>query len=87
MRADEWDAVADFLWANREMFTGVSLLQDAGDKAYPQAPREEVSTEADIARWNSLRLRHVDYTKLHEKTDQTALKDIVACAGGACELV
>ncbi len=82
----EWEAVADFIWANRALFTGVSLLQDAGDKAYMQAPREEVSTEADIAKWNSLRPRHVDYTKLREHTDETNLKEIIACAGGACEL-
>lgn len=87
VRADEWTAVADFIWANRALFTGVSLLQDAGDKAYAQAPREEVMTDADIARWNALRPRKVDYTKLSEHTDETSLKDIVACAGGACELV
>lgn len=87
VRADEWTAVADFIWANRALFTGVSLLQDAGDKAYAQAPREEVMTESDIARWNALRPRAVDYTKLREHTDETSLKDIVACAGGACELV
>ena len=86
VRPDEWDAVADFIWANRALFTGVSLLQDAGDKAYAQAPREEVMTDADIARWNALRPRLVDYTKLREHTDETSLKDIVACAGGACEL-
>lgn len=86
VRADEWEAVADFIWSNRALFTGVSLLQDAGDKAYAQAPREEVMTDADIARWNALRPRHVDYTKLREHTDETSLKDIVACAGGACEL-
>ncbi|MEZ0217376.1 MAG: ATP cone domain-containing protein [Rariglobus sp.] len=86
VRADEWTAVADFIWANRALFTGVSLLQDAGDKAYAQAPREEVMTDADIARWNALRPRKVDYTKLAEHTDETSLKDIVACAGGACEL-
>jgi ribonucleoside-diphosphate reductase alpha chain len=86
VRADEWDAVADFIWANRALFTGVSLLQDAGDKAYAQAPREEVMTDTDIAKWNALRPRHVDYTKLREHTDETSLKDIVACAGGACEL-
>ena len=63
-----------------------ALLQDAGDKAYMQAPREEVSTEADIAKWNSLRPRHVDYTKLREHSDETNLKDIAACAGGACDL-
>jgi ribonucleoside-diphosphate reductase alpha chain len=86
VRPDEWEAVADFIWSNRALFTGVSLLQDAGDKAYMQAPREEVMTEGDIARWNALRPRHVDYTKLREHSDETSLKDIVACAGGACEL-
>ena len=86
VRADEWAAVADFIWSNRALFTGVSLLQDAGDKVYAQAPREEVSTDADIAKWNALRPRPVDYTQLHEHTDETSLKDIVACAGGACEL-
>lgn len=86
VRADEWDAVANFIWSNRELFTGVSLLQEAGDKAYAQAPREEVLTDADIARWNTLRPRKADYTKLAELTDETSHKDIVACAGGACEL-
>lgn len=86
VRADEWDAVADFIWSHREYFTGVSLLQEAGDKIYPQAPREEIVSETDVAKWNALRPRAVDYTKFHETTDETALKDIVACAGGACEL-
>ena len=87
VRADEWEAVAEFIWSNRALFTGVSLLQDAGDKIYAQAPREEVATDADIAKWNALRPRPVDYTKLHEQTDETSHKDIVACAGGACDLV
>ncbi|MCU0794050.1 MAG: ATP cone domain-containing protein [Opitutaceae bacterium] len=86
VRPDEWQAVAEFLWAHRDYFTGVSLLQDSGDKLYAQAPREEVATETDIAKWNALRPRPVDYTRLHETSDETALKDIVACAGGACEL-
>lgn len=84
--ADEWDAVSDFIWANRAYFTGISLLAKTGDKAYAQAPREEVSTEADIARWNSLRPKFVDYAKMAEDGDHTDLRGIVACAGGACEL-
>ena len=87
MRQDEWNDVAEFIWENRESFTGVSLLQDAGDKIYPQAPREEIVTETDVAKWNALKPRRVDYTKMREATDETNLKDIVACAGGACELV
>ncbi len=86
VRPDEWNEVQDFIWANREFFTGISLLQDAGDKAYMQAPREEVSTEADVAAWNTLRPLKVDYTKMREATDETALKEHIACAGGTCEL-
>jgi ribonucleoside-triphosphate reductase (thioredoxin) len=87
VKPTEWEAVAEFIWSNREYFTGVSLLPSSGDKLYAQAPREEVVTEDDIAKWNRLRYRPVDYTQLREETDQTALKDVVACAGGACELI
>lgn len=87
VRAEEWDQIADFIWSNRRFFTGISLLQDAGDKAYAQAPREEVTTESDIHKWNSLRPHRVDYTKMREASDETDLKAAPACAGGACELV
>ena len=86
VRPEEWDEVAAFIWANRRFFTGISLFQDAGDKAYAQAPREEVTTEADVLKWNALRPYRVDYTLMREETDETELKQTVACAGGACEL-
>ncbi len=86
VRPDEWDEVADFIWANRAYFTGISLLQDAGDKAYLQAPREEVATESDVQRWNALKPNRVDYTEMREQSDETELKQVIACAGGACEL-
>ncbi len=87
VRPEEWEEVANFIWSNRRFFTGISLLQDAGDKVYAQAPREEVMTETDIAKWNSLRPAKVDYTQMREATDETELKESVACAGGACEIV
>jgi ribonucleoside-diphosphate reductase alpha chain len=86
VRPDEWDAVADFIWRNRAGFTGVALLSHDGDKRYPQAPREAVVTDEDVARWNRLKYHPVDYRLLAEETDETALKDVAACAGGACEL-
>ena len=82
----EWAAVADFIWRHRAGFTGVALLGDDGDKRYPQAPREAVTTEDDVAKWNRLKYHPVDYTQLVETTDETALKEVAACAGGACEL-
>lgn len=86
VRPDEWDEVAEFIWSNRAYFTGISLLQDAGDKTYPQAPREEVSAEADVAKWNALRPYRVDYTQMKESSDETDLKQSTACAGGACDI-
>ncbi len=86
VKPEEWDAVARFIWENREYFTGISLLAHSGDKTYAQAPREEVTTEEDVARWNRLRYKPVDYTTLLEQRDDTSLKETVACAGGACDL-
>lgn len=82
----EWDAVADFIWDNRAYFTGVSILPASGDKDYPQAPNEEVTTAADIAKWNGLSYAPVDYALMSEAADYTSLKETVACAGGACEI-
>jgi ribonucleoside-diphosphate reductase alpha chain len=87
VRDDEWDSVQRFIWDNRQYFTGISLLRETGDKVYTQAPREEVTTDTDMARWNALAYRHVDYTMLFEGTDLTTLADTVACAGGACEII
>lgn len=86
VKPEEWDAVADFIWKYRDSFTGVALLGDDGDKRYAQAPREEVRTEDDFAKWNRLRYVPVNYTQLVENADNTALKEVAACAGGACEL-
>ncbi|MBI2496676.1 MAG: recombinase [Opitutae bacterium] len=84
--AGDWEAVADFIWRHREGFTGVALFAHDGAKRYPQAPREAVETDEDVVRWNRLKYQPVDYRQLAEKTDETALKDVAACAGGACEL-
>lgn len=86
VRPDEWDEVEHFIWRNREFFTGISLLSSSGDKRYPQAPREEVTTEEDIAKWNRLAYRKVEYDQLREEIDQTTLLLTPACAGGSCDL-
>jgi len=87
VRPDEWSAVAEYIWTHRHSFTGVALLQDHGDKVYAQAPREGVVTPADIEKWNALVYSPVDFTTLEESEDITELKQVAACAGGACELV
>jgi ribonucleoside-diphosphate reductase alpha chain len=87
VQPDEWEQVQEFIWSNRDFFTGISLLAHDGDKRYAQAPRESISTEEDILKWNRLKYQTIDYTQLKEKTDETELKSTPACAGGACETI
>lgn len=87
VKADEWAAVADYIWSHRHSFTGVAMFQDSGDKVYAQAPREGIATPEDIEKWNRLGYVPVDFTTLEESEDITELKQVAACAGGACELV
>lgn len=89
VRPEEWDKVADYLWENREFFTGVSLLASSGDKDYAFSPMEKVETPADEARWNAIleNYKPVDYTTLFEESDATDLTAEVACAGGTCAIV
>jgi len=89
VREDEWEKVAEYLWDNREFFTGVSLLPVTGDKDYLFAPNEEITTESDETRWNNLLAQYkpVDYTTLVENEDSTDLTSEPACAGGACSIV
>ncbi len=87
VKQEEWNAIGDFIWQHRANFTGVALLGHDGDKRYAQAPREAVITDDDATRWNRLKYVQVDYTALREASDETALKEVAACAGGKCELV
>lgn len=45
---DDWDAVEEYIFENRQHFAGISLLAAAGDKAYAQAPFTEVNTAEEI---------------------------------------
>lgn len=89
VQADEWEAVANYIWGHRDDFTGVSLLPSTADKNYSFAPLEAVTTEADERRWLELvsLYKPVDYTAILETEDGTSLTGEAACAGGACAIV
>ncbi len=38
VKDDEWQAVEEYIYNNRQAFAGISLLADGGDLDYPQAP-------------------------------------------------
>ena len=84
IKQQEWGTVGDWLWENREYFTALSFLpEDLG--TYTQAPFETINEEEFNKRISSLHT--LDLSKVVEFSDETALMDQAACAGGACEVV
>ena len=84
IKQDEWPAVGEWLYENKEYFTALSFLpEDLG--TYKQAPFETITEEQFNEAVKSL--NEVDLSRVIEMTDNTALMDQAACAGGACEVV
>jgi ribonucleoside-triphosphate reductase len=80
----EWEQVGNWMWENRETFNGLSVLPYFGG-SYTQAPFEDITKEKfeELAQ----HLHSIDLSKVVEFSDETALMDQAACAGGACEIV
>jgi ribonucleoside-diphosphate reductase alpha chain len=84
IKEDEWEKVGQWMWENKETFNGLSVLPYHGG-SYVQAPFEDITEE----QFNDMvtHLHNVDLSKVIEFSDNTALMDQAACAGGACEIV
>jgi ribonucleoside-diphosphate reductase alpha chain len=80
----EWEQVGNWMWENKETFNGLSVLPYFGG-TYTQAPFEDITKEKfeEMAQY----LHSIDLSKVVEFSDETALMDQAACAGGACEIV
>ena len=83
IREGEWDAVRDWMWANRKVYNGLSVLPFDGG-TYKQAPFEDCSQEEYEKLLISL--KELDLTQVIEYNDNTNLTGELACAGGACEV-
>jgi ribonucleoside-diphosphate reductase alpha chain len=80
---DEWEAVGGWMWENREVYNGLSVLPHFGG-TYKQSPFEDITKEEYEERIKSL--KGVDLTNVTELDDQVEFGAIAACAGGACEI-
>jgi len=79
----EWEAVGQWMWNNRDVYNGLSVLPfDNG--SYVQAPFESITKEEYEEKIKHL--TSIDLTKVIELDDVTDLKGEAACAGGACEI-
>jgi ribonucleoside-triphosphate reductase len=79
----EWADVGEWMWENRDIYNGLSVLPYDGG-SYKQAPFEDCSKETYEAMLETL--EEVDLTKIVEIEDNTNLTGELACAGGACEI-
>tara|TARA_R100000664_G_C2758320_1_gene147101 strand:- start:1376 stop:3244 length:1869 start_codon:yes stop_codon:yes gene_type:complete len=79
----EWADVGEWMWENRKVYNGLSVLPYDGG-TYKQAPFEDCSKETYEAMLATL--EEVDLTKVIEVDDNTDLSGELACSGGACEI-
>jgi ribonucleoside-triphosphate reductase len=79
----EWADVGEWMWENRNVYNGLSVLPYDGG-TYKQAPFEDCSKETYEVMLETL--EEVDLTKVIEIEDNTNLSGELACAGGACEI-
>ena len=84
IQENEWEQVGNWMWENKDTFNGLSVLPYFGG-TYTQAPFEDITEE----QFNEMatHLHNIDLSKIVEFSDDTALMDQAACAGGACEIV
>jgi len=83
IKDDEWDIVGDWMWINRNVYNGLSVLPYDGG-TYVQAPFEDCDRET-YERMLEL-VKNVDLDLITEVTDETDLSGEVACSGGSCEI-
>ncbi|CAB4125462.1 hypothetical protein UFOVP53_144 [uncultured Caudovirales phage] len=83
IKDDEWDAVGQWMWANKEFYNGLSCLP-YNTGSYKQTPFETITSE----QYSEMEkhLVNVDLTNIVEDGDDTDLSGEIACSGGACEL-
>ena len=84
---DEFLQVAQWIWNNFDLCSGISLLPFS-DHLYQQAPYESI----DSSKYKELLAampKNIEWTDLvnYEQEDNTTGSQELACVGGACEIV
>lgn len=79
----EWETVGEWMWNNRGIYNGLSVLPHDGG-TYVQAPFEDCDQET-YQRMLEM-VKNVNLDLVIETTDETDLSGEIACGGGACEI-
>lgn len=84
IRDHEWGAVGEWMWENKEHYTGLSVLPHDGG-SYIQAPFEDITKE----KYEEMleHLQGIDLSQIIEEDDDTNLSGEVACGADGCIVV
>ena len=80
----EWEDVGEWMWENRSVYNGLSVLPYDGG-SYKQMPFQEITKEQYEKLLNYV--QKIDLSEVQEDEDNTTLKESVACGGGVCEVL
>jgi ribonucleoside-diphosphate reductase alpha chain len=80
---NEWQASVNWMWENREVYNGLSVLDFDGG-TYVQAPFEDMTEDAYYERDEML--KDVNFDRVVEMDDNVEFGQTAACAGNACEI-
>lgn len=83
LKADEWEECGDWMWENKDYYTGIAVIPYNGG-VYEQAPFEDCSEDLYSAMMHFM--KDIDLTNVVEVEDNTTLTEQAACAGGVCEI-
>ena len=83
VKDDEWSTIRDWMWANKDSYAGISLLNFDGG-SYKQTPFEEIDKD-EYERLSEF-MKDLDLSKVYESDDNTDQSGESACSGGQCEI-
>ena len=80
---DEWKEVGNWMWENREVYNGLSVLPKDGG-SYKQTPFENITKEEYERRIEFI--HDLDLTQVIEHDDNVQFGQVAACSGSQCEI-
>lgn len=86
VKEGEWDMVGDWMWKNKGIYNGLSVLPHDGG-SYKDAPFQEVDEETYQRKLEYIKNNKIDLTMIVEEEDYTDQKGEIACGAGGCEVV
>ena len=84
VRENEWNEVGEWMWENRNVYNGLSVIPFSNTN-YKQMPFEEITEQKykEMLKY----IKKIDLTEVIEEQDNTDQKSEPACSAGGCEVL